>query len=466
MSKIGEKIKILRKEKNMTQKQLADNLHLSNKLVSKWELGYSEPDLDAVLALAKIFNVSVSQLLGESEESATAIQTKRDINTRVKGFFKRNYMTIIQLNLIYIGLIFCMASMGYYMGYDLVNEILPTGIQVIFLVTTFLFGLLQTFCTLVDHGRKTLTTLKIILLALCVIFILCCFSFYGKLDGLIKNDNRFYARYFAFSGGGYLFFMLALLLNLLIDIRVIKTNAPLKFEKVFFIIVICFLSIESCLLATNIIASGVAYAEEYYNQTVASDVDFAEDNITIYNIGQTYQLEVVFPRQERPENVLSRSSNEAVATVDENGLVTAKAAGECNIFATLESNPEIETWCFVDVAMPEIAVADYTGFDGLYAPIYFHLGETIEMTCKIFNYSYFDNLDTSRFSYNFESGSLTDQDAAVDGEIIEVSDIENNGMFTIKFIINSSETNQVIIYITDELSYNKTTICEYRLICH
>ena len=70
MSNIGKRINTLRKERNMTQKELAENLHVSDKLISKWELGYSEPDIDAVLSLAKIFDVSVSQLLGENEEPA------------------------------------------------------------------------------------------------------------------------------------------------------------------------------------------------------------------------------------------------------------------------------------------------------------------------------------------------------------------------------------------------------------
>lgn len=467
MSNIGKRINTLRKERNMTQKELAENLHVSDKLISKWELGYSEPDIDAVLSLAKIFDVSVSQLLGENEEPAITTQPKKDINTRVKGFFKRNYMTIIQLVLIYIGLIFCMASMGYYMGYDLVREILPTGLQVVFLVTTLLFAFLQTFCTLVDPGRKSLTTLKIILFSLCVIFVICCFSFYGKLDGLAHNDNQSYPRYFAFSGGGYLFFMLALLFNLLIDIRVIKTNAPLKFEKVFFIIVLCFLSFESCLLATNIVTGAVAYAEEYSEQTTAREIDFEDGDITLYDIGQTYQLEVVFRKQERPEKVLYRSSNEAVATVDENGLVTAVAAGSCNIIATLESNPEIETRCYVYVAWPTVAVVDYPGFDSDvgYTPASFYWGEIIELTCRIDNYSNFDNLDSSRFSYNFVSSEFLNEDAVVDGEVIEVSDIEN-GIFTIKFIINSSEADEVTINIIDDLSYIKRLIYQFEFDCY
>lgn len=61
--KFGQFITQLRKEKEMTQKQLAEQLFISDKTVSKWERGFSLPDVSLLLPLSKILNVSTTELL-------------------------------------------------------------------------------------------------------------------------------------------------------------------------------------------------------------------------------------------------------------------------------------------------------------------------------------------------------------------------------------------------------------------
>lgn len=61
--KFGKFICELRKEKGMTQKQLAEKLFLSDKAVSKWETGNSIPDTAMLIPLAEIFEISVTELL-------------------------------------------------------------------------------------------------------------------------------------------------------------------------------------------------------------------------------------------------------------------------------------------------------------------------------------------------------------------------------------------------------------------
>ena len=61
--KIGKFIQALRKENGLTQKELADKLHLSFQAMSKWELGETLPDTGILLELCKILNTSVDMLL-------------------------------------------------------------------------------------------------------------------------------------------------------------------------------------------------------------------------------------------------------------------------------------------------------------------------------------------------------------------------------------------------------------------
>lgn len=65
MKTIGLKISELRKEKNMTQMELADKMNISFQAVSNWERGNSMPDVSKLPELAQIFNVTVDDLLNE-----------------------------------------------------------------------------------------------------------------------------------------------------------------------------------------------------------------------------------------------------------------------------------------------------------------------------------------------------------------------------------------------------------------
>ena len=61
--KVGKLILQLRREKGLTQKQVADQLNISNKTISKWERGMGCPDLSLLPELSDIFQVGLDQLL-------------------------------------------------------------------------------------------------------------------------------------------------------------------------------------------------------------------------------------------------------------------------------------------------------------------------------------------------------------------------------------------------------------------
>ncbi len=70
---LGENLKTLRKQRNMSQEALAEHLHVVRQTVSKWEKGLSVPDAEMLTAIADFFQVPVSELLGEQVR-------ERDIN--------------------------------------------------------------------------------------------------------------------------------------------------------------------------------------------------------------------------------------------------------------------------------------------------------------------------------------------------------------------------------------------------
>jgi len=66
--KVGKLIFGLRKEKGMTQKQLADAMNISDKAISKWERGLGCPDVSLLRELSEVLNVDIEKiLLGDLE---------------------------------------------------------------------------------------------------------------------------------------------------------------------------------------------------------------------------------------------------------------------------------------------------------------------------------------------------------------------------------------------------------------
>ena len=59
----GEKIKRLRKQRNLTQEQLADRLYVTRTMVSKWERDICQPDRNTIMKMADIFSVSPDEII-------------------------------------------------------------------------------------------------------------------------------------------------------------------------------------------------------------------------------------------------------------------------------------------------------------------------------------------------------------------------------------------------------------------
>lgn len=74
MSKVGRKFSQLRKQKNMTQMELADKLNISFQAVSNWERGQTMPDISKFPELSDIFEVSIDEIL-ESDRGAVLIKS-------------------------------------------------------------------------------------------------------------------------------------------------------------------------------------------------------------------------------------------------------------------------------------------------------------------------------------------------------------------------------------------------------
>ncbi len=81
-----KKLQQLRKQKELTQEQLAEELFVSRTAISKWESGKGYPNIDSLKSISKLFSVSIDDLLSSEELiSLAAFENRFNIN-KVFGF--------------------------------------------------------------------------------------------------------------------------------------------------------------------------------------------------------------------------------------------------------------------------------------------------------------------------------------------------------------------------------------------
>lgn len=83
------RIEELRKKHGISQTELGEIIHLSQKAISRYENGTAEPDLNTIKKIATYFNVTIDYLLGTSEENIILI-TKQDLDVLKESAEKIN----------------------------------------------------------------------------------------------------------------------------------------------------------------------------------------------------------------------------------------------------------------------------------------------------------------------------------------------------------------------------------------
>ncbi len=74
---LGSRIAKFRKEKNLSQKELANKLNVSNKTISKWECGNGNPDIQTLSKMVEIFDISIDELINEKEKNNETHKTEQ-----------------------------------------------------------------------------------------------------------------------------------------------------------------------------------------------------------------------------------------------------------------------------------------------------------------------------------------------------------------------------------------------------
>lgn len=94
--KIGTFLKTLRKEKNLTQDQLAEQLGVSNRTVSRWETGTNMPDISLLLEIAELYGVTIPELIDGERKSENMNEEVKEVVSKMSNYAETEKTTILK----------------------------------------------------------------------------------------------------------------------------------------------------------------------------------------------------------------------------------------------------------------------------------------------------------------------------------------------------------------------------------
>ena len=105
--KFNEKLIMLRKQHNLSQEQVAEKLGVARQTISKWELGETTPEMDKLIIISELYNITLDELMKEENEGKVINDPNNTNSQKLAG------MTIKILK--GIGILFLIVSILYVM---------------------------------------------------------------------------------------------------------------------------------------------------------------------------------------------------------------------------------------------------------------------------------------------------------------------------------------------------------------
>ena len=113
----SEKLITLRKGRDLTQEQLAGQLNVSRQSISKWESGQVIPEVEKIIELSKVFNVTLDYLLKPSEIDELSVKTDMLEQQQKQLLNREQTRTKIFLNILYSAAIYLICLAVFFVGH-------------------------------------------------------------------------------------------------------------------------------------------------------------------------------------------------------------------------------------------------------------------------------------------------------------------------------------------------------------
>lgn len=101
--KIGSFLKQLRKEKELTQGELAEKLNVSNRSVSRWETGNTLPDISILIKLAEYYEVGIKEIIDGERESENMNKEEKELMDKIVDYTSMDKQIILEKTQKYSG---------------------------------------------------------------------------------------------------------------------------------------------------------------------------------------------------------------------------------------------------------------------------------------------------------------------------------------------------------------------------
>lgn len=138
--KMGRFLKELRKEKGLTQEQLAETLFVSGRTVSRWETGTNMPDLSILVQMAEFYEVEVKEILDGERKNGMMDQEWKETLSKVADYNKLEKEQAAKAGNIAFGLTFLVCAAA------IVIQLIMTGDLLISVVCSGVFTAALVLC--------------------------------------------------------------------------------------------------------------------------------------------------------------------------------------------------------------------------------------------------------------------------------------------------------------------------------
>ncbi len=192
LEKIADLIKSKRKEKNLTQAELAEKLHVTEKAISRWETGRGTPDISLLLPLSNILGVSISEILSgkEDEKSNEIIKeiieyidiSKKRKNTKYLMLSIIIYLITLFFYLSYLKEIYSSVyTYANYTGALVINTIFSISILIAnYLITNYYYDKIE--------DKEKMKKISYILLLVLYTIMVFNLTIFGRMNGEIRYN--------------------------------------------------------------------------------------------------------------------------------------------------------------------------------------------------------------------------------------------------------------------------------------
>ncbi len=224
MKKIGSFLKALRKEKGLTQEQLAEKLGVAGRTVSRWETASNMPDLSILIQLADFYDVDIREIIDGERKSETMNKEQKEALIKMSDYSKYKEKILLKklIAIVTIGIVAWVTSFSFILYF--LNSAKGSGFILIFeTVALLLYGAIM-FC--IKTNRSADSFLNIVIGAVTSIVIsniALLFIFFGS--GSYKNYGLIGAFYSLITF--LIVFLITGIVTSIINKKRIETNSNL-----------------------------------------------------------------------------------------------------------------------------------------------------------------------------------------------------------------------------------------------